>query len=540
MSEPIELERVPEPGAAAASRRALMINAAASWLGFAAQVVATFFLSPILIHGLGDRRYGIWALVDSVLAYLMLFDLGVAAAVVRFVARFEAARDRDELNRVFSTSIVIFALAGAAALAVGLGVGLAGLGALGVPADLRGEARITIVLLSINMALGLPLGVFPAVLDGLGRYPAKAIVRTAGLALRIPLFIAIIEADGGLVEMAWMITASNVLEHLALAVAARHYLPDLRFAPSLADWTTFRRIRGYSVSALLAMFAGRISFQTDSVVISSFLAPQFITFFAVGARLTDYVKSSLRAVTTVLTPAVSTLEARGDHPAIQRMLVDGTRYVLWAVLPIQAALMLLGRPFLSLWLGERYAQACFPVLLILALPLALALSQSIGGRILYGIGRLRWYARLAIFEAAANLLLSVALVKPLGIEGVAWGTTIPNLLFNLILGTYVCKLLQVNLGSYLRRSFLAPVMLTSLLALLWLGITYVRSPQTWLELLLISVAGAAAYLPAAAWIEFGPRALLILAKSLTGRIRFSWPGITPWSAPRLKERGVES
>src|SRR5262249_38461353 len=98
----------PSPGASAASRRALLVNAAASWLAFAAGVVVTFFLSPILIQGRGDRRYGIWALVDSVLAYLTLFDLGVAAAVVRYVARFEAARDRKELNRVFNTSLCIF------------------------------------------------------------------------------------------------------------------------------------------------------------------------------------------------------------------------------------------------------------------------------------------------------------------------------------------------------------------------------------------------------------------------------------------------
>src|SRR5262249_4763459 len=160
----------------------------------------------------------------------------------------------------------------------------------------------------------------------------------------------------------------------------------------------------------LAMLAGRISFQTDSVVISAFRAPQFITYFAIGARLTDYVKSSMRAITTVLTPAVSTLEAQGDHAAIRRMLVNGSRYVLWTVLPIQAGLMLLGKPFLALWLDTpdtKYSLESYPVLVILAIPLALALSQSITGRILYGIGKLHWYARFAILEALANLLLSV-------------------------------------------------------------------------------------------------------------------------------------
>ncbi len=537
MSEGTTIQNGEEAAASPAGRKALIANAAASWLGFAAQVAATFFLSPILIHGLGDRRYGIWALVDSILAYLMLFDLGVAAAVVRYVARFEAVRDRDELNRVFSTSLAIFLAAGLAALGVGLVLGLAGMQLLHVPSDLLAETRITIILLSVNLAIGLPLGVFPAVLDGLGRYPAKTAVRTIGLILRIPLFMFIISTGGGLVELAWMITGSNLLEHLALAVAARRYLPELRFAPSLIDRASFRRIRGYSLHALLAMLAGRISFQTDSVVINAFLAPQFITFFAVGARLVENVKSSLRAITTVLTPAVSTLEAKGDQAAICRLLVDGSRYVLWAILPVQAGLMLLGRPFLALWLGSSYAESCTPVLLILAAPLALALSQSIAGRILYGIGKLRWYARLAILEAVANLLLSVILVKPLGIEGVAWGTTIPNMACNLILAVYVCRLLGVSLGYYVRRAFLQPLLVTGLLTLAWLGALARHVPATWSEWLLLGFAGMTGFATIGLFVELGPRAVLSHLKALAALARLSIP--ETWTTAWLERRGAE-
>src|SRR5438132_7743515 len=108
--------RVPGPGRFA--NRAILTNALANWLGFAAQLLVAFFVSPRLVHGLGDRRYGLWSLIDSILAYLMLFDLGVAASVVRYVARFEAIQDRESRNRVFSTSLCIFAVAGAMALAL--------------------------------------------------------------------------------------------------------------------------------------------------------------------------------------------------------------------------------------------------------------------------------------------------------------------------------------------------------------------------------------------------------------------------------------
>src|SRR6266849_10052928 len=104
------------------TNRRIVVNAVANWVGFAAQLIVAFFTSPLLVHGLGAPRYGVWSLVESVLAYLMLFDLGVAASVVRYVARFEANGDLIRLNRVFSTTLGIFAAAGSGVMLRALAV----------------------------------------------------------------------------------------------------------------------------------------------------------------------------------------------------------------------------------------------------------------------------------------------------------------------------------------------------------------------------------------------------------------------------------
>jgi O-antigen/teichoic acid export membrane protein len=504
---------------AVTSRKGILANAAASAAGFTAQMAVAFFLCPVLVHGLGDRRYGMWSLVESVLAYLSLFDLGVAAAVIRYGARLCALKDRDHLNRVFSTSLCIFTAAGLAALAVALACAGPGVGLVGVPEDLADETRWMFVLLGVNLAVGLPLQVFPALLDALGRFPSKTAVRTAAALVRVPLFLGVLGAGGGLVALAWAITLTNVAEHAALAVLVRRHLPWLRFSPALADRATFREIRGYSLDASLAMLAGRISFQTDAVVISLFLAPQYITFFAVAGRLVEYSKGLVRSATTVLTPAVSTLEARGDFAAIRRMLFHSTRLVLWITLPIQAGLVLLGRPFLALWLqGDYHAERSYATLVILSLTLALTMSQSVSGRILYGIGRLRWYSRAVLVEGVANLLLSVALVGPLGIEGVAWGTTVPHTCFNVLLLLYVCRSLRVWPAAYLRRSFVAPVGAAGLLAGFWLLSVRLVPPDTWPLLLATGAAGVAVYAFLAAVAEVGPRRLWQEGNRLVARL----------------------
>jgi O-antigen/teichoic acid export membrane protein len=388
-----------------------------------------------------------------------------------------------------------------------------------VPPELVHEARWMLVLLGFNLALGLPLNVFPSLLDGLARYPAKTAIRTVGLLGRTGLFLIVIWKDGGLIPLAWSITVCNILEHLILAAACWWYLPRLRFSFSLVDRETIRLIRGYSLQAFALMIAGRVSYQTNALVIGAFLAPQFITYFAIAARLIEYAKNGLRAVTTVLTPAVSALEARGDMAAIRSVFLTSTRVVLWLILPIQAGFYLLGKPFLSLWMGAEYVGWSYPSLAILAMPLFLILSQSVSGRVLYGIGRLRWFTVVVIGEAVANLVICLVLVGPMGIEGVAWGTTIPNILGNVVVAVHVCRLLDVGLMDYLRRSFLQPLAAACLLATAWWAAPILLDPaRSWISFLLVGSAGVMVYGMIAMPMEFGPMALLRFCQSSMQKI----------------------
>ena len=100
-------------------------------------------------------------------------------------------------NPVFGSVVMLLALA------------LASVGSTltNVPAELADEAHWMLILLGFNLAIGLPLNVFPCLLDGLGRFPAKTAIRTAGLLLRTVFFLVVLWNQGGLIALAWAITA---------------------------------------------------------------------------------------------------------------------------------------------------------------------------------------------------------------------------------------------------------------------------------------------------------------------------------------------
>jgi O-antigen/teichoic acid export membrane protein len=493
---------------ASASRRNIITNATANWIGFVGQVVVALFLTPVLNKALGNDRYGVWSLVESILAYLVLLDFGIGASIVRFVAKFEAVHDQKQVNRVFSTSVCLFSAAGLLALILASATALWILplfSRLEQHPDLVAEAQGLLLLLGLSLGLGLPLKVFTCVLDALGRYPAQVVVRLLAMLVRTLLLLWVAWNDGGLVALGIVITACHVAEQMILGVLTWWYLPELRFSPRLVDRDTLRHIRGYSIDAFVAMIAGRLMFQTDAIVIGAFLYLDQITFFVMAARLVEYAKDSFRAITNGLMPAVSVLEARGDQAGIRRILFNGTRYMLWLVLPVQLGLMLLGKTFLAVWLrhSPQIAELSYPTLLILATPLTLALPQMVAARILYGTGRLRWYAWAAMIEAIANLALSVAFVQVWGIEGVALGTAIPNIVGSAALIVYICRDLNVRVGDYLRYAFLAPAVFAVPLAAGWWWAAQERDLYSWPALVITGLSGVVAYLMAGMLWEVG-------------------------------------
>ena len=449
-------------------KRRLAASAAANWLAFAATLGVGFFLAPYLVRKLGDGRYGAWTLLESLIAYLTLFDLGIAACAVRFVARFRAAGDADALNRLASTCLLLFA---------GLGLAAFALGAALIPAALpwltrsgldEGEALAFALILLANLAATLPLSLFPAVLDGAERFAAASAVRVAFLTVRTTALVVLVESAPSLLGLGLVLTASNLLEHAALAVLAYKAIPGLRLSPRLADRASLRLVRGYSVDAFLAMLAGRACVQTGPVVVGAALTVVHVTWFGLSLKLAEFAKALLRSATNTLTPAFSALEAAGDAERTRRLFLTATRYALYLMLPVEIGLLAFGRPFLARWLGDgAYADRCYAALAWLASPLGLVAAQSIAARVLYGTGRLKWFARLACAEAVLNVGLGLALVGPFGVVGVAAGAALPSVLACVAAVGMGCTATGTRWRDYVVTGWLGPLAAAAVPAGVW-------------------------------------------------------------------------
>jgi O-antigen/teichoic acid export membrane protein len=506
-------------------RKNIVLNSAFNWANMAVQLVTAYFLSPVLVHGLGEGRYGEWATIEQLLAYLTLFDLGISNAIVRFVARFDESRDPRMVNRIFNTSLAALSTASAVGLAI-VAVMLAPVfGPLPIVGGMDGDARWMAGLLAVNIAIQLTLGVFPALLNALGKFPALNTVRITRQVVQAGLLAAAVGGGGRLAQIAGIVLAMCVAEHVVLTWLAHRAMPGLRVSASFVGWDAFHEIRGYGLKAFVIQLANRVSFQSDSLVIRWAWPQEAVTHFVVGGRLVEYAKLSILAMTQVLTPTASVLFERGDRQAIRSLLLNGTRLVTYPAVLLQAGFMVLGAPFLQLWMGPTIAEASGPVLWILSLPLAIVLATAIAGRILYGVGDLRLLSVMSAGEAGANLVLSLLLVRSFGIKGVAWGTAIPSGLCAAALLFYTCRKQEVSLVELVRQSLLGPCSLVLLPLAVWWTIDESFRSADWWSFFLTAGLGAAAYGLGAALVE-----LLVCGRLRSLGVRPSVLGADPGAA----------
>jgi len=450
------------------ARLSFLLGAATNWFAFAATLGVSFFLTPYLIAALGKPQYDVWCVVESVLAYFTLLDLGVAACLVRAIAGHTSSPDPERVNRISTCCLAVLLAAGAVALAVGAPV----LGMLSERLEAKagdpGDVLPFMLLMLLNLALTLPLSTFPCILDGLQRFAAKSLIRLVALAIRTVGFLIVVNQWHSLLPLAVVSLVTNLLEYAAMAALSFRALPELHFRRRFLDRDTLRTVRISSTDAFLAMLAGRITVQTGAIVIGLMLPAGQVTYFATAGRLVEYAKSLLRTITATLMPGVAAMDARGDTAGIRALYLKATRWLLYFVLPVQIGLLQFGAPFLRRWVGDDFVPGAYPSLAILSCTLTLGVAQSVASRLLYGLGRLRWFARAALGEAALNLLLMVASIRSDGVEGVAMAVALPNVLFCLFVLEYTRRQLGVGVGSY-AKAWASPLVGAALPTAIWLG-----------------------------------------------------------------------
>jgi O-antigen/teichoic acid export membrane protein len=440
-------------------RKDIIKNVGASWFSLGVSVLVGIFLSPFILHRLGDTAFGIWVLIFSITGYYGLFDLGIRSSVIRYVSTYTATNDNEGLAKLINTSLATYTAIGILAMALTLIASLFVDSLFRIPAEFLTTARWLFLMVGAAVAVGFPTGIFGGILEGMQRFYFVNLTNLVFTLLRAVLIVLALKHGYGLLTVALITVLLPILGSLVRAAIVLRILP-LRFGWKYVDRSAFREIANYSAVSFILMIAYKLRFKTDEIVIGTFLSVTAITYFSIGDRLLDYASEVVSSLAQIFVPMSGQSDARGDTKQLRKILVAGNRACAMVIFPMTAVLAILGKSVIEAWVGARYVAASYPVLLVLLFPVTFALAQAASPRILYGTAKHKPLAWVTLMESVANLILSIVLIGPFGIVGDAAGTAIPLTCTTLyFMPRHLCRLLNVPVRAFLREAYTLPLLL---------------------------------------------------------------------------------
>jgi O-antigen/teichoic acid export membrane protein len=471
-------------------------NLSTRYLVMCIEAAVGLVMLPFNLAHLGQTEYGLWVLLGSITIHFSILDLGYAGALVKFMAQYRAHRDARALNEIASTLFFVFAAIGLVAYAAIAAAAFNLEHLFRITAAQAETGQWILLLIGLHVALNFPFSVYGGVVAGFQRYDVNNVVAIGSTLVVAAVNVAVLMAGYGLVTLVAATTSVRVVTYFVYRLNAFRIYPALRISPALFRRARLREVTGFSIYSSVIDWANKLNYQLDEVIIGVYLGPAAVGVWAVAERIISGTQRLTNQLNGVLFPVVVDSDATRQKERLQQILLQGTRLSLAMVVPIAAVLVLLAEPIVRAWLGSRAEPmlGAVPVIQILAVAVAIRVGNATGTTVLKGAGRHRMLAGVNLGTGIANVALSIALLKSMGLVGVAIGTLVP-IAFSAFFILYPAACRRVDLP-------IARAVVHSVLPALWpagvvggaLALTRVLSSGTLLALAMQAVAASVVYL----------------------------------------------
>jgi O-antigen/teichoic acid export membrane protein len=432
--------------------RAMLRGIASNYVALAAQAAWLVALTPLLVSRRGIDEFGAWTIALSVAGYLRLLDLGVGPTFARFIAADTSGERRSTL---LASALAMLSGVGAVAALAGIAIGV-------VAPDLfssQAEIGAAIAVAVVGSAIQVPLRVYGHLLYGLERLVERSAFTVLRLLASLAATVAGVLAGFSLPGYLAAAMGAEIVVSIAQAVYAVRRT-GTRARPHDVDRTTIREITRFGAGTFGLQAATQIVYYSDALVIGVALGTAKAGVYAVAMRLVEGTSLLIGQASDAFMPRLARMHAGEQRADARALALTGAPWLVVTAAPAVAVLVALGGPIIALWIGGGHEDATLPLAL---LALGLAFNVPLRFPVLWalGAGRHHRIALIALAEALANVALSIVLVGPFGLPGVAAATLLTLAVSN---GWVIPRLLARELGAPMWRWYQRPLLLAAAVA----------------------------------------------------------------------------
>lgn len=468
----------------------ILKNIASNWTGSAVNAAVIFFLTPLVLHELGQGRYGIWVLSSSVVGYYGMLDLGFRAGVNQHLTRTLAVPDYERASDVISTAMAGLSALGVLMGALSLAAAYLVPNFFNLPAGLRDEAFWCILIIGATAAVQCTLSPFGGIFVATQRFDLANVIGIGSRLLSAAGVVTALVFGYGLVGVAAATALGTVIDYLTRSIVARRLVPELTVSRSRVHFGTMRKIGTFGLWNFLISVTRYVNVQVQPLLIGALMPVAAVGHYALATGLWLQINGLFTPIGQVLYPAAAHLDVQGDRDTLRRLYQDGTRLVLLVVVPVVLMAIVWADDFYRLWIGDKYLSghpfaSVAQLLRVLLLGTVLGYTSNVASQILTACGHIGRVAQLQIVGAVVNLTLSLALINTIGLMGFAVASVLGAALIDFLgIPLAISQTVGIRFRDFLRAATVRPAVVSLFVGVAFVAIRQLSQPDDWAQLIL--------------------------------------------------------
>jgi O-antigen/teichoic acid export membrane protein len=395
----------------------IKLNFITNVIGMAVPAGIALVTIPIYVAHIGLARYGVLSIAWILLGYFGLLDFGLSRATANALARLVHA-SRQERARVLVTALHLnlsLGAAGGTILYFGGGILLPHM--LTTSDALSAEVEAALPWIAGMLPLAMLAGVGQGAIESREDFLAVNVLDLVGMVLGqiLPITFAVVVGPSLAIVIPAAFLARAVSVGLTVAFVARSEgVSTLR----VFDRARLRELMGFGAWVSVTNIVGPLLTSIDQLLIGSTLGAAAVAHYAVPMSLATRSQVIAGALSRTLFPRFSRLEPKEAKELAVRSVVS-LGYSFGAIC---GPAIILGGPFLTLWMGVDFASRSAPVMELLMIGAWVNGIAFIPFSFLQGQGRPDLAAKLHALEFMPFILILWVLLHRYGLMGgaMAW------------------------------------------------------------------------------------------------------------------------
>ena len=341
-------------------------------------MLISLYTSRVILNALGVEDYGIYNVVGGVVTMFSMLSGSLSAAISRFITFELGTGDKEQLKKVFSSSITIQLVIALVIVIIAETVGAWFLNEKMVIPENRLTAanwcfQFSIITFAINL-ISVPYNASIIAHEKMSAFAYISILEALGK-LTIAWLITINPIDR-LVFFALMVAVLSVIIRIIYGSYCKHHFEECTYH-FIYDHELLKRMFGFSGWNFIGASSAVLRNQGTDIILNLFFGPTVNAARGIAVKMDSVITHFVTNFMMALNPQITKSYANGDKEYMFKLMFKGARYSYYILLLLGLPVILNAHYILVLWLKLVPDHTVLFVQLILLLGLSECISHPL-------------------------------------------------------------------------------------------------------------------------------------------------------------------